>query len=145
MRVATRNNLRGGVRVVHLHVQGYLVHKKTPKPVGPPQDPRHRPAVGLYRSTSLIRNSSPLGPFSRTVPRALWWSLGGALCMMSEVPLYCPRSWSSQTCAPLLSIVHMPTRWVLLRHHPRSDAGQLQKSMCRISAVIHAKCRGSRT
>ena len=27
-----------------------------------------------YRGTSLIRNSDDLGPFSRTVPRALWWS-----------------------------------------------------------------------
>jgi len=30
----------------------------------------------LYRVTSLIRNSAPLGPYSRTMPRALWWSLG---------------------------------------------------------------------
>jgi len=28
----------------------------------------------LYRGTSLIRNSAPLGPYSRTMPRALWWS-----------------------------------------------------------------------
>ena len=27
----------------------------------------------LYRGTSLIRNCAPLGPYSRTVPRALWW------------------------------------------------------------------------
>ena len=26
-----------------------------------------------YPSTSLIRNSAPLGPYSRTKPRALWW------------------------------------------------------------------------
>ena len=28
----------------------------------------------LYRGTSLIRNCPPLGPYSRPVPRALWWS-----------------------------------------------------------------------
>ena len=28
----------------------------------------------FYRGTSLIRNSAPLGPYSRTMPRALWWS-----------------------------------------------------------------------
>ena len=28
----------------------------------------------MYRGTSLIRNSAPLGPCSRTMPRALWWS-----------------------------------------------------------------------
>ena len=27
-----------------------------------------------YRGTSLIRNSAPLGPYSRNMPRALWWS-----------------------------------------------------------------------
>ena len=25
------------------------------------------------RGTSLIRNSGPLGPYGRTMPRALWW------------------------------------------------------------------------
>ena len=27
-----------------------------------------------YRGTSLIRNSTPRGPYSRPMPRALWWS-----------------------------------------------------------------------
>ena len=27
-----------------------------------------------YRGTSLIRNRAPPGPYSRTMPRALWWS-----------------------------------------------------------------------
>jgi len=40
-----------------------------------------------YRGTSLTRNSAPLGPYSRTMPRALWWSEGGGLFLMSEVPL----------------------------------------------------------
>jgi hypothetical protein len=29
-----------------------------------------------YRGTSLIRNSPPLGSYSGTLPRALWWSQG---------------------------------------------------------------------
>ena len=40
----------------------------------------------LYRGTSLIRNSAPLGIYKRNMPRALWWPLGGLL--MSEVSLY---------------------------------------------------------
>ena len=40
-----------------------------------------------YRGTSLIRDSAPLGPYSRTVPRALRWSQGGGQFLMSEVPL----------------------------------------------------------
>ena len=31
-------------------------------------------APHLYRGTSLIRNTPLLGPHSRTIPRALWWS-----------------------------------------------------------------------
>ena len=27
-------------------IQGNLAHKKTPTPLGPPKDPRHRPTVG---------------------------------------------------------------------------------------------------
>ena len=41
-----------------------------------------------YRGTSLIRKRLPLGPYSRPIPRALWWSMGGGLFLMSEVPLY---------------------------------------------------------
>ena len=43
--------------------------------------------VSDYRGTSLIRNSAPLGPYSRTIPRVLWWSQGGGLFLMSEVSL----------------------------------------------------------
>ena len=38
-----------------------------------------------YRGTSHIRNNPPLGPYSRLMPRALWWSYGGGLFLMSEV------------------------------------------------------------
>ena len=41
-----------------------------------------------YRGTSLIRNSLPLGPCSRAMPRALRCSYGEVLFLMSEVPLY---------------------------------------------------------
>ena len=40
------------------------------------------------RGTSLIRNSALLGPYSRTMHRALWWVLGGGRFIISEVPLY---------------------------------------------------------
>ena len=35
---------------------------------------RLRNAGTPYRDTWLMSNSAPLGPYSRTVPRALWWS-----------------------------------------------------------------------
>ena len=28
------------------YLQGYLAHEKSPTPLGPPEDPRHRPTVG---------------------------------------------------------------------------------------------------
>jgi len=40
-----------------------------------------------YRGTSRIRNSAPLGPYRRTMPRALGLR-GGVLFLLSEVPLY---------------------------------------------------------
>ena len=43
---------------------------------------------GFDRGTSLTRNRLLLGPYSRAMPRALWWPLGGGLFLMSEAPLY---------------------------------------------------------
>ena len=133
--------MRPSLREKVERLQGYLAHKKTPNPLGPPQVPRHRDAVGSYgggvyyergtpvgsrsfrrgcaccfapfhrpptyaqilnhttlwmrpilrdrdrdyKGTSLTRNSPPIAPYSRTVPRALLWSQGGGA--MSEVPL----------------------------------------------------------
>jgi len=36
-----------------------------------------RDEVETYRATLLIRNSAPLGPYSRTMPRILWKPQGG--------------------------------------------------------------------
>ena len=43
--------------------------------------------VRLYRGTSLTRNKSLLGPYSRTIPRVIWWSQEVGMFLMSEVPL----------------------------------------------------------
>ena len=40
-----------------------------------------------YSGTSIIRNCRFLGPYGRTMPRALWESKGGERFFMSEVPL----------------------------------------------------------
>ena len=42
---------------------------------------------GTYRGTSQLTNSGRLGPYGRTLPRAIWQSQGGGLFLMSEVPL----------------------------------------------------------
>ena len=41
----------------------------------------------VNRGISHIGNSTPLGPCSETMPRALWWPQGWGLFLMSEVPL----------------------------------------------------------
>ena len=38
--------VRRGSVLGEVHIQGYLAHKKTLTPLGPPKDPRHRPTVG---------------------------------------------------------------------------------------------------
>ena len=43
---------------------------------------------GGYRGTSLIRNTPLLRPYSRTIPRVLWWFYGRGLFLIGEVPLY---------------------------------------------------------
>ena len=50
--------------------------------------PHHRDSGITCRDTSLIRNSAPLGPYSKTMPRALSWSKGGGAFLMSKVPRY---------------------------------------------------------
>ena len=55
-----------------LRIQGYLAHKKTPTPLGPPYDPRHGPTVGSYgvavsceRGTPVHQRIGPLSPETR--------------------------------------------------------------------------------
>ena len=40
------------------------------------------------RCTSLIRNRRSLGPYSRTMPRALWWPWGGGRFLLSKIQEY---------------------------------------------------------
>jgi len=54
------------------------------------------PGGKYYRGTFLIRKRHPIGPYSRPVPRALWWSWGGGPFLMSEVPLYYTSSPSDK-------------------------------------------------
>ena len=59
-----------------------------------------------YRGTSLIRNYPSLGPYSRLMPRALWWSWeGGGVYIMIEVPLQ-----SKHENAPLGTATDIPVR-----------------------------------
>ena len=46
-----------------------------------------------YRGTSIVRNSAPLGPYSKNMPRPLWRPEGGGVFLMSEVALYSQREW----------------------------------------------------
>jgi len=57
-----------------VHVKGYLAHETTPTPLGPPQDPRHRPTVGSSGgASSYVRY--PLGGAVSYVPL----NLGGGV------------------------------------------------------------------
>ena len=45
-----------------------------PAPAAWPSLPAPNPR---YRGPSIIRNSPLVGPYSRTIPRVLWWFWGG--------------------------------------------------------------------
>ena len=48
----------------------------------------------MYRGTSLIRNRTHLGPYSRPLPGALWWSWGGGrfFCARDSCRAETPRN-----------------------------------------------------
>ena len=43
-----------------VRVQGYLVHKKTPTPLGPPQDPAHGPTGGSQEGAFSYDRGTPV-------------------------------------------------------------------------------------
>ena len=60
-------------------IEGFLLIRWVHMDTGPrgrtaPYMRLPRENVGGYMGTSLIRNSAPLGPYSRPLPMALWWS-----------------------------------------------------------------------
>ena len=49
-----------------------------------------------YRGTSLIRNRPPLEPYSRTMPRALWWFLMSVVIFwMAAAPVSTGGVWGT--------------------------------------------------
>ena len=56
--------------------------------VGGPRNGLDQDGTGAPRSKET---APPIGPFSRTMPRALWRILGGVQFFRSEVPLYVVR------------------------------------------------------
>ena len=46
-------------------LRGYLAHKKTPKPLGPPCDPRHGPTVLSWEGALSYERGTPVRPHTR--------------------------------------------------------------------------------
>ena len=62
--------------------QNSPIPSSQPSPIASPLSTSTLPtalmiSLDLNRGASLIRNSAPLGTYSRNMPRPLWWSLGG--------------------------------------------------------------------
>ena len=51
---------------------------------------RYEADQGRYRGTSLIRNSTTLGTYCRTMPRVMWLPQKGGRFLLSEAALYLP-------------------------------------------------------
>ena len=47
--------------------------------------------VDRYRGSSLIRNTSPVEPYSMHMPRILWWSQGGLASYERGTPVRSPE------------------------------------------------------
>ena len=54
--------------------------------VKPKPQTRH-PCPYILQGYLAHKKLRPLGPYSRTMPGALWWPLGGGMLLMIEVPL----------------------------------------------------------
>ena len=70
---------RGGLvfkahRLVYHSTLGSRVIKKKQRSFLVWLTPSGSENMRMYRGTSLIRNTPLLGPYSRTIPRVLWWS-----------------------------------------------------------------------
>ena len=60
--LVVRSQSKAGTRTVHRVVlQGYLVHKKPPPPLGPPYGPRHRPTVGFGGVAFFCKQGTSVG------------------------------------------------------------------------------------
>ena len=60
-----------------------------------------------FTGTSLIRNRRTLGPYSRTMPRALWGSSRGGRFLMSEVLLHSQMIPDELTTLSLLTELYL--------------------------------------
>jgi hypothetical protein len=52
-------------------IQGYLAEKKTPRPLGPPQEPRHGPTEGSYGVAVSHKRGTPVLHHGRDVIAAM--------------------------------------------------------------------------
>jgi len=59
--VVTRDRPCRDTSITRTTVQGYLAHKKTPPPLGPPYDPRHDYTVGSYGVAVSYERGTPVG------------------------------------------------------------------------------------
>ena len=59
-----------GLRVWGVGIKGVAKVKRAPRGLSPLD---LICVFRVYRGTLLIRKRLPLGPYSRTMPRALWW------------------------------------------------------------------------
>ena len=79
------------------------------------------------RGASPIRNSAPLGPYRRTMPRVLGWPEGGGGFLTSEVPLYSRR----RTRALEVVLFSYDQGVMRMRPLPNRDHDGLESFMCR--------------
>ena len=68
--------------------QDQLSRESTSQPRTTREKSRMAMSSGRCRA-ALMRNRHPVGPYSRTMPRALWWSQGWASSFVQGTPVTC--------------------------------------------------------
>jgi len=48
------------LEITSMSIQGYLAHMNTPTPLGPPEDPRHRPTIESWRGAFPHGRGAPV-------------------------------------------------------------------------------------
>ena len=78
-----------------------------------------------------MRNSTPLGPYSRTMPRALWWPQGGGLPRCPFPPNVLSRTCPLQPTPASGNLVDTATTLLVRKSSgPKAFLGTSRRSFC---------------
>jgi len=94
----------------------------------PPPPHREPGSLKTIHGYLAYKKPSPVGPYSRTMPRLLWWSYRGGRFLTSEVPLH-PSCRMSGLCVRAEAQTLPTLLLLLLLYHSQAQSWVIQTSM----------------